>query len=399
MKRFTKIMAIIMATALIMTVAAISASAANYTAVAGTSTSFNKYLIVDEDAEVPAITFEYTIAPGTAIEPTASTLSVFAGVGTPVVGTAAYAANDTKLTAVANGDNVTLDSGENYVKKVVNINFASVNFTEPGIYRYILTEQEIANVTGVEYDTQKTNAATAKTRILDVYVTDNNGALTVSSYVLHDTAAAVPDDVVTNDGDRVADKSDGFVNEYKTSNLEFGKEVTGNQGSKDKYFDFTLTIANALPNTAYTVDLANAEATSGSNAATIADNSGKTNAATITTDATGGATVHYYLKDGQYVKVKGLPQAATYTLTENNEDYVQTPGITTAVSGKTQAYAAPASTATAIGPNDVYVGFTNEKQGVIPTGVLLTIAPFAIGILLFGALIIFFIAKRRRNNY
>ena len=399
MKRFTKIMAIIMATALLMSIAAISASAANYTPQAGGTTSFNKYLIVDEDAKVPAITFEYTIAPGTAIEPTASTLSVFAGVGTPVVGTAAYAANDTKLTAVPNGDNVTLDSGENYVKKVVNINFASVNFTEPGIYRYILTEKEISGVTGIQYDTQKSKDATAKTRILDVYVTDNNGALTVSSYVLHDTAAAVSKKVVENDDEPVADKSDGFVNEYKTSNLEFGKEVTGNQGSKDKYFDFTLTIANALPNTAYTVDITGAEATSVANAATIAANAGQTNASTITTDENGGATVHYYLKDGQYIKVKGLPQAATYTLTEKYEDYTQTSGITTDVSGKTQVYAAPASTATAIGPNDVYVGFTNTKDGVIPTGVLLTIAPFAIGILLFGALIIFFIAKRRRNNY
>lgn len=399
MKRFKKLMAIIMVTALIMIVAAISASAANYTAVAGTSTSFNKYLIVDEDAEVPAVTFEYTIAPGAPIGPTNSTLSVFAGVGTPVVGTAAYAASDTKSTTVATGDLVTLDSGENYVKKVVNINFESVSFPEPGIYRYILTEKEISGVTGIQYDTQKSNDATAKTRILDVYVTDNDGALAVSSYVLHDTAAAVTNDVVQNAGDPVADKSDGFVNEYKTSNLEFGKEVTGNQSSKDKYFDFTLTIANALPNTAYTVDITGAEATSGSNPATIEANAGKTNATTITTDATGGATVHYYLKDGQYVKVKGLPQAATYTLTENYEDYAQTLGITTAVSGKTQAYAAPASTATAIGSDDVYVGFTNDKQGVIPTGVLLTIAPFAIGILLFGALIIFFIAKRRRNNY
>lgn len=399
MKRFTKIMALLMVTALIMGIVAISASAANYTAVAGTSTSFNKYLIVDEDAEVPAVTFRYTIAPGTPIEPTNRTLSVFAGVGTPVVGTAAYAASDTKSTTVANGDLVTLDSGENYVKKVVNINFASVSFPEPGIYRYILTEEEISGVTGIQYDTQKSGAATDKTRILDVYVTNNNGALAVSSYVLHDTAAAVPDDVVTNDDEPVADKSDGFVNEYKTSNLEFGKEVTGNQGSKDKYFDFTLTIANALPNTAYTVDISGAEATSVANAATIAANAGQTNASTITTDANGAATVHYYLKDGQYVKVKGLPQAATYTLTENYEDYTQTAGITTPVSGKEQAYAAPASSATAIGANDVYVGFTNAKKGVIPTGVLLTIAPFAIGILLFGALIIFIIAKRRRNNY
>ena len=45
------------------------------------------------------------------------------------------------------------------------------------------------------------------------------------------------------------------------------------------------------------------------------------------------------------------------------------------------------------------VAFTNTRTGIIPTGILLTIAPFAIGILVFGAIIIFIVIKRKRRPY
>ena len=62
MKRFKKLMAILMATALIMSIAAISASAEDtYTPVNGTNTQFNKYLVVDSDTNIPAISFNFTV--------------------------------------------------------------------------------------------------------------------------------------------------------------------------------------------------------------------------------------------------------------------------------------------------------------------------------------------------
>ena len=46
---------------------------------------------------------------------------------------------------------------------------------------------------------------------------------------------------------------------------------------------------------------------------------------------------------------------------------------------------------------DITAAFTNTKQGVVPTGVLLTVAPFAIGLLLFGALAVFFVARKKKR--
>ena len=395
MKRFTKIMAIIMATALIMSIAAISASA--YTAVSGDNTlSFNKFLIVDEDARIPAITFNYTIAPGSAVaaDSTNNTPAIIAGVGTPTIGSATFASGETTYTSVQGNDQVTLTNGKKYAKKTVTVDFTNVSFTQPGIYRYVITESTNNDNKAVSYDTQTTG--TARTRYLDVYVIDNNGALAVSEYVMHETTAVVENNnTETTEDDVAADKSSGFVNEITSHELTFGKEVTGNQGSKDKYFKFTLTISGAQANTTYEVDLSAAEASPTQTAATVYDT--MSNPATVTTGSHGVVTEYFYLKDGQYITVKGLPEGYMYELSEVVEDYTATNGISQDTNGTT-AYQDPVVNTTGVNA-DIKTGFTNDRSGVIPTGVLLTIAPFAIGILLFGALIIFIIAKRRRNNY
>ncbi|MBQ5347009.1 MAG: hypothetical protein IIU39_03040, partial [Ruminococcus sp.] len=122
-----------------------------------------------------------------------------------------------------------------------------------------------------------------------------------------------------------------------------------------------------------------------------------TNPSSFTTNGEGDATVSFYLKDGQYIKIPGLPDGYGYALTEDAEDYASSATIS-ATNGKSgDAYSDPANGSSVAA--DIKTGYTNDRTGIIPTGVLLTIAPFAIGLLLFGALIIFFVAKRRRANY
>lgn len=390
MKRFTKIMAIIMATALIMSIAAISASAEDtYTPVNGTNTQFNKYLVVDSDTNIPAISFNFTVASGTPVAATSSTPAILAGVGAPTIATVTF--TNGQATSTEAPSDLTLASGKKFAVQTATVDFSSVTFTEPGVYRYVITELETTGAKAVTYDTQADTPG-SKVRYLDVYVEDVNNALKVSSYVMHETTAVVPNGDSDNKAD---DKSSSYVNEISTKDLEFGKEVTGNQGSKDKYFLFTLNITNAQANTTYSVDLTSAEASPAKTDATKYDT--MTNPSSFTTDGDGKATVTFYLKDGQYIKIPGLPDGYGYALTEDAEDYASSATIS-ATNGKSGvAYSDPATGSSVAA--DIKTGYTNDRTGIIPTGVLLTIAPFAIGILLFGALIIFFIAKRRRNNY
>ena len=399
--RFSKLMAIVMVFALIVAFAAIPASA--YTAIQGTSTTFNKYLILDEDAKVPDVTFTYTIAPGDAVAARApgtngaedkGTVAILAGIGTPSVGSAVFKGTgtnpDVPVTTEISG--VTLETGKGHVDKTVTIDFSGITFSEPGIYRYVLTEQENA-YKGISYDITNNNN---KTRFLDVYVNDSDGVLSVGNYVLHKTATEIePNNTSGSNAYSGTEKSVGFVNEFESANLEFGKEVIGNQGSKDKYFKFTLAITNAQPNTEYNL-VRDADATIAANAATKTDYSGKTNPTSFTTDANGAATVEFYLHDGQYITVKDLPYGSVYSVTEDEEDYFKREGIQENVATHNSAIHTGAISGTMTDAN-VYTGFTNERNGIVPTGVLLTVAPFAIGLLLFGALAIFFIARKKKR--
>ena len=258
-------------------------------------------------------------------------------------------------------------------------------------YRYVITEQETAGAKAVTYDTQATTPG-SKVRYLDVYVADVNNALTVRSYVMHETATVVDN----NDTDGKADdKSSSYVNEISTKNLEFGKEVTGNQGSKDKYFKFQLVISNAQANTTYSIDLTSAEASPTATDAT--SYSSMTNPNSFITNGNGDATITFYLKDGQYIKIPGLPDGYGYTLTETEEDYASSETIS-ADNGKGGVAYDDGVTGTNVS-TDIKTGFTNDRTGIIPTGVIMTIAPFAIGICVFGAIIIFIICRRKRRNY
>ena len=427
-RRLTSALVMLLAFALLIGTTAISASAENtYTAATGGTTTFSKYLIVDSDAHVPNVTFDFSIVPiTTGKSATASTVAVYApaaaGVtGTPTISDPAFTSDTTTTPTYDNvqtADNgkLNLDTGKKYAAKTVTVDFSGVTFPEPGIYRYVVTE---AAATGAySHDTQNTGG-TALTRYLDVYVTDSNdgnGTLTVSSYVLHKEDGTVNANATSGSGDvqtagaAVADKSASYVNEYATKDLAFSKKVEGNQASRDKYFKYTVTISGLTEGDTYTVDLSNAVASISANPnnATTAITSAVTQPATLTVAANATSiTQDFYLQHGQSIKILGLPTTATYTVVEAEEDYTKTATndlVAVAAQG-TQGdpdYVAAKiydDNYTGTMNTDKYVGYTNTRNGIIPTGVIMTIAPFAIGICVFGAIIIFIICRRKRRNY
>lgn len=390
--RFSKLMAIVMVFALIVAFAAIPASAAGYSPVAGATTSFVKDVVVDTNAKIPNEIFSFTIESGTAQPATSSTVAVHAGPNPSAVtvGTASFTSNHT-TTAGTPSDNT--DTTKKYARETVNVDFTNVTFNEPGIYRYLVKETA-GTTAGMTYDN--------RTLSLDVYVIDDNGTLAVNKYVLHEGQGTISSNN-TSGSDGADKKVTGFVNNYASHEIEFGKEVTGNQGSKDKYFAVKIQLT---PDSGHTIDDAStfpvimtaAEREPVPSAATAASYTAaamkeKNNVDVLTGgQLKGGHT--FYLKDDQYITVQGLPDGVTYTVTEAAEDYTQQNGISKDVSGK--EYDNNDATSGTLS-KDIKTGFVNNKDGVIPTGVLLTVAPFAIGLLLFGALAIFFIARKKKR--
>ena len=370
-RRFTTVMVMLLAFALLISATAISASAETTYSPIGGSTSFVKNLVVDSDANIPNVSFTYSIRRGTAIPATESTIEILTSdTGGGTIGTATFSNADTAsalpgLPTDADHSNPT--TGKKYVQKSVSITLPDTSFTKPGVYRYEISETN-SNLPGVTYDSNPT-------RYLDVFVVANaNNVLSVDSYVLRDAATTIGiDGKYTTDPD---DKSAGYINSLTQHDFEFSKTIAGNQGDKNKRFDFTLNITGANPGT-YPI-IAN-------------DVTG--NPTSITVGADGTATGTYSLTNGSTVKVIGLNKGAVCTVTEDAEDYTATHSLDSgnAVSGNSSGNVTLNS--------DHSVAFTNTRNGIIPTGIIMTIAPFAIGICVFGAVFIFIICRKKRRRY
>lgn len=397
------------------------------------TTELKKNLVIENDANIPDTSFTFAASAGDAVEASSTTLAVLAGVNPDKIkfgsettadgnGTISYAA---QVKSATPNDDVTITASypdtEHYTAtKSTTLDFSGCGFTEPGVYRYIITEE--GTNAGITNDTNTT-------RTIDVYVEDattTTKELKITGYVMYvgtqttgpsnsstetpGTAFTAEDGTTskTPNGMEVTDatKSVGFQNTYSTHDLTFSKEVTGNQGSKDKYFKFTVNISGAVAGTVYAVDLTNADSSSGSNAATLTDNQNKTNPASITVGTDGTISADFYLQHGQSIVIKGIADGTAYTITETQEDYAPTANITgdtlnsssvaiamaISADGKTASVADDGLTA------DTNVAFTNNRNGVIPTGVLISIAPAAIiGLLVIGG-IIFLVAKNKRRE-
>lgn len=376
--------------------------AAEYNTVIGgtATTTFDKYLVMDKQAEVPNASFTYAVTAGKAkaydvagkkfavLAGVDADKVTMAGVGTKTAGTITYKQGD----ETSNDENALVKdydvATEKYAKKTATLDFSACKFTEPGIYRYIVTES--GENQGV------TNDADA-TRVVDVYVNDASDGegykLTIAGYVLHSNADDAPDvSLGENNGSAgayVGTKSQGFTNSYDTSDITIRKEVSGNQASRNKYFEFTVNIAGAVPGTVYDVDLTKAEATTQSNAATIKDNEGKTNPAKLTVGADGTVTQKFYLAHGQEIKIQGIAKDSTYNVTENAEDYKSTAAGVTDYTDATNG---------TVVSTDLKTSYLNTRDGVIPTGVIMTVAPFAAVTLLGGVGAVTMVMKKRKSS-
>jgi len=440
--------------------------------VTGGSMSFDKYLVLKKSAEVPTVQFKFVIEAGA--EGGAADAGVFimpvpytdASTSYNVLGQPVFVAgtdvtlakttydNDSAILQYQPGD-TTADEGtqattetidfmtatandEKYAEKPLTVSFAGVTFLEPGVYRYTITESENvptggSALPGLQLDpVVAARGGTSTKRFLDVYVTDSDDGsggyqLEPRGYVLHEKSNAPKIDPDTRgtadvlaDGDRLRDKSTGFSNWWDTCDLEFKKEVYGNQASHDKYFKFTVTVSSTPALTdalVFEVDMGHATAAPSKNVATtytaedmLTANTTELDAATVPGkllvkggDLAGGKT--FYLQHGQYIRIKGLPAGATYTVTEVAEDYKSTPVAVTDYKNATTGVLSEKDALNRETNEDetrddvVYTSFKNSREGIIPTGIITVIGPAVAVILLgLGGLGFVLAGKRRREE-
>jgi hypothetical protein len=372
------------------------------------SVSFNKYLIMPSDAVTPYVGFNFSVTAGSQVTDANGKIIVYAGdaplkvSGTPTIKTIQNTAynvlfsigQETFTEATANGTvNLAAESKKKYAVSTGTVDFSSVTFTEPGVYRYILKETT-PNYAYTENDTS--------TLILDVYVTSNNdnNVLAVTNSVLHTSL----DDVVLGTGGELksATKTDGFVNNYITDNLTVNKTVSGNQSRTDQYFDFNYTISGAVAGTKYTLNYSEA-----------VDLNGNVSTRELVADANGNVTGTVYLKAGTSFTIIGLAKGTKYSVGENTTTLTDTGYTSTLVSEKSTGdmiNGLTGSTALAMDATtklitdngisaDTSLVVNNEKVGIIPTGVIIAVAPYAtIALCGFFGLIVFARHKKSKDD-
>lgn len=310
-------------------------------------------LTMDKYAVEPNADFQYTIAPAEASELTNTGMPATAGVeGAVSLSPSSVNYSAKGLPSEDNADGVTKT-----ITALMSVSIRTSRFTAPGIYRYKITQ------TPPELDGL---SVTHEELFLDVYVENGDSGLVAKGCTLSAVAGS-------------GDKTSGFENTYVTHKLTIKKVVAGNQGDKNKDFDFTVTIKGA-DGEAYKY-------------ATV--KGGTTTPNEI--EAASGAAIRVSLKNGESVIFYGLSSEDKFTVTEI--DY-RSDGYKTSykIGDDTSSTEGNSTAEEAIGTSDTTVIFTNTKGVTVPTDVIRTVVPYA-AIVAFAAVmgVVFFRPHRNRR--
>ena len=308
---------------------------------------------MDKYAVEPNADFKYTIAPAEASELTNTGMPATAGVeGAVSLSPSSVNYSAEGLSSEDNADGVTKT-----ITAQMSVSLVTSRFAAPGIYRYKNTQ------TPPELDGLN---VVYKELFLDVYVENGNSGLVAKGCTLSTAAGS-------------GSKISGFENKYVTHKLTITKVVAGNQGDKNKDFEFTVTIKGADGETYKYGTVKN----------------GVTTMNQTTTKS--GATFTETLKHGESVIVYGLSSEDKFAVTE--ADY-HGDGYKTSykIGDGTNSTEGSSIAEEAIGAYDTTVIFTNTKDATVPTDVIRTVAPY-VAIVAFAAVmgVVFFRPRRNRR--
>ena len=321
--------------------------------VTGGKVTITSTLTIDKNAVVPNAKFYYAIEPADSSEcASTSGMPVTPGVLDAVTllsGNVNFSDSDLKSQENPNGTKT--------ITAYLSVSLNTSNFRAPGIYRYKITQQKPV-LDGLN--------VTHEVLFLDVYVENNGTGFVVKGCTLSAEAGS-------------GKKTDGFVNDYATHMLTIKKIVEGNQGDKNKDFDFTVTIKGVDGETYKYATVKGGTTTPNEN------------------NAASGTAIRVSLKNGESVIFYGLSSEDKFTVTE--KDYGND-GYKTSykIGNDTSSTEGNSIAEEAIGTSDTTVIFTNTKDATVPTDVIRTVAPY-MAIVAFAAVmgVVFFRPRRNRR--
>ena len=338
-KTIRRLGALAMVLAMAVSVFAVNASAAEEAEVTvyqptGTAT-ITKQITKEENVLAPNGSYTFTATPVNGAPTDGIALS-------GEITSAPNAANDIgKKTVAATG--------------AITVTATANKFPRPGTYQYKITEAAGTYKDGTAY------AAIEYT--LDVTVARNeNDSFGIMAMIL-------------KNGE---DKSEVYVNPYSPAhetqkNYVVKKVVTGNQGDKNQEFEFTFGVTNSKDTSKeYYYVITRRDST-----------------ANTTGTIKSGETVTTTLKHDEYVTIYGV--SATDTVTAN-----ETETNTDKTGYNDLGYVMNSDIVTNETTGDKTQTVTNTKNIATPGGVIMTIAPYALMVVLAGAFAVVFLTRRNR---
>ena len=354
-------------------------------------------IVTDNDTETPGTQAMVLSGAGGSITIGTETINYTVTNRPSITASLDYDMDDVLTAAAAGADNV----------QDVTVDFSNVQFSKPGIYRYLITRTVTDNNEAL--NTIDGTAATAgtttytSTRYLDVYVKENNGTRTIYGYVMHK---------VTTNINKDTPKSDSFDDEYKTSNLIVTKTLVNDASMNSHKFPFNVQFDDTKEAHIKT-----------SNSVT-----GYSGGSTVGTLAAGVKKDNPTIAHNGAVKYIGIPNGFTAEVYEENDvtgtTYKSNGNVVTSETGDTDAAdksitwrtgstttatsdgeTSTTTTAPAYRSNTAKTGaatnqnkqadFTNTLEEISPTGVVLRVAPYVL--MLAAGLMLLMLSRRRRT--
>lgn len=385
-----------------------------------TTIVFNVYLTPNESSYyMPATKFTYTISDGTA-GTSVSGIPIKSGSANETFSSTSASATFTLNTQASNAtpDINNLASAKTEVTLALQ---DPLPFTSAGIYRYNIIQSAMTD-SQKSFIIKSENINDAVTKYLDLYVTIVDDALKVTGAVLTENSTNPTTDTTDatnihpNDNLEIdtlndaysPDKTDGFYNTYTGYIVELKKVVAGNMASTTDPFPFNLS----------TADSTNADNDTYSTGLTVAIDRTNADSTNWTVDGTTiGTTISsgIALKHNQSVKLVGIPASDAITFKETitaAEGYKISSSVEYMSRSSGSVYDISISTnkaedstfnidtsgtvATVLDNNTGIITYTNFRDVISPTGIIMRFAPYAL--MLIGGIALLIIAMKRKGH-